>query len=226
MATKLPHLDARLAACAAYLRPGSAVADVGCDHGKLAAWAALNGHRVVGTDIHAGPLETARATCRAAGCAEQVSLRLGDGLAPLRPGEAEDIVLAGISAETALNILDAAAWVRAPGIRLVLCPATKTPLLRRGLAARGFALLDETPLRAAGRVYTVLCAEYTGEETQAGGEFCLVGKTAGKPFAAELAADTAQKLAKQLRGMPEGPQKAEAGRLLAWLRGEWDAAQR
>lgn len=36
----VPHLDARLAAAAAYVRPGHIAADIGCDHGKLSAWLA------------------------------------------------------------------------------------------------------------------------------------------------------------------------------------------
>lgn len=30
----VPHLDARLAAAAAYVRPGHIAADIGCDHGN------------------------------------------------------------------------------------------------------------------------------------------------------------------------------------------------
>ena len=50
MATSNPvRLDARLSACAGYLRPGVPVADVGCDHGKLTAYLALQGFAVVQT---------------------------------------------------------------------------------------------------------------------------------------------------------------------------------
>ena len=139
-------------------------------------------------------------------------------LAPLAAGEADDIVMAGISAETILHILDAAGWVRHQGIRLILCAATKTPLLRRELCRRGFALEDETPVVAAGRVYTVLCAGYTGEAREPDGEFCLLGLSAGKPHAARLRDDTAAKLEKQLRGL-RGHEHEEALRLLTWLRG-------
>ena len=44
----------------------------------------------------------------AAGCADRVELRLGNGLEVLRPGEAEDIVIAGMGAETICEILEAA----------------------------------------------------------------------------------------------------------------------
>ncbi|MEG1641196.1 MAG: SAM-dependent methyltransferase, partial [Ruthenibacterium sp.] len=37
---KLPQLDARLAAAAAYVRRGCRVADIGCDHGKLSVYLA------------------------------------------------------------------------------------------------------------------------------------------------------------------------------------------
>ncbi len=214
----MQKLDSRLAACAGYLQQGKVVADVGCDHGKLTAYLAQNGFRVIGTDINAKPLEKARQTCRAAGCTEQVSLRLGDGLEMLAPMEAEQIVIAGVSAETILHILDSASWVFAKGIRLVLCPATKLPLLRKELCRRGFALVDETPVLAAGRCYCVLCAEYTGQKFEPDGEFCLIGKTENKPYAAELRDDTAVKLEKQLRGLVGTPQESEVKRLLKWLK--------
>lgn len=219
METKLQKLDARLSACVAYLIPGRTVADVGCDHGKLTAHLAQKGFFVIGTDINKKPLEVAKSTCSAMGCMEQVSLRLGDGLQPLQPLEAEQIVIAGVSAETILHILDDAGWIRTQGIRLVLCPATKIPLLRQGLCHRGFLVLDETPVVVSGRCYTVICAEYTAETWEPTQEFCLIGKTATKPFASELRDDTAIKLEKQLRGMAkESDEYEQAKELLEWLR--------
>ena len=58
----VPHLDARLAAAAAYVRPGHIAADIGCDHGKLSAWLAGSGccPLVFACDLREGPLQKAR----------------------------------------------------------------------------------------------------------------------------------------------------------------------
>ena len=69
-----------------------------------------------------------------------------------------------MGAETVLEILDAAPWVRNEQYNFVFVPATKHSVLRKGLAQRGFALKSETLCRAAGRLYTVINAQYTGRQ--------------------------------------------------------------
>ena len=72
----LPVLDARLSAAAELVRPGLPAADIGCDHGKLAAVLAGSGRCpwVIGADLRPGPLAKARRTLEAAGCQDKVCL--------------------------------------------------------------------------------------------------------------------------------------------------------
>lgn len=202
----VPHLDARLAAVAAYVRPGSTVADIGCDHGKLSAWLAGSGRcpLVFACDLREGPLQKARETC--APWADRVVFRLGSGLKVLAPGEAQDIVIAGMGAETIMEILDAAPWVFDGRYNLILVPATKHSLLRRWLARRGFALQSETLCTAAGRWYAVMNARYTGICAEPTGLWCLSGKTEGQPGAGIYRAQQLGKLKKYRLGLAPGPE--------------------
>ena len=54
--------------------------------------------------------------------AEVVECRLGSGLSVLAPEEATEIIIAGMGAETILEILDAAPWVRDARYNLILVP--------------------------------------------------------------------------------------------------------
>ena len=202
----VPHLDARLAAAAAYVRPGSTVADIGCDHGKLSAWLAGSERcpLVFACDLREGPLQKARETC--APWADRVVFRLGSGLKVLAPGEAQDIVIAGMGAETIMEILDAAPWVFDGRYNLILVPATKHSLLRRWLARRGFALQSETLCTAAGRWYAVMNARYTGICAEPTGLWCLSGKTEGQPGAGIYRAQQLGKLKKYRLGLAPGPE--------------------
>ena len=202
----VPHLDARLAAAAAYVRPGSTVADIGCDHGKLSAWLAGSGRcpLVFACDLREGPLQKARETC--APWADRVVFRLGSGLKVLAPGEAQDIVIAGMGAETIMEILDAEPWVFDGRYNLILVPATKHSLLRRWLARRGFALQSETLCTAAGRWYAVMNARYTGVCAEPTGLWCLSGKTEGQPGAGIYRAQQLGKLKKYRLGLAPGPE--------------------
>lgn len=213
------HLDARLAAAAALVRPGSAVADIGCDHGKLTAALALRGDcpLVIGTDLRPGPLAAAAATCAAAGCAGRVQLRLGAGLAPIAPGEVQDIVLAGMSAGTIEEILQGCGWVKDPALRLILVPATRHGQLRAWLCRNGFALKEDRPVRAAGRWYAVMAAGYIGRCTRPGAAFCVLGRTGQHPGAEGYRAQELAKLAKICKGLRD---EALRGPLTAVLRGE------
>ena len=109
-------LDARLAAAAGAGASGLPVADIGCDHGKLTAALACSGlyPKVIGSDLRPGPLAKARRTVETAHCQDRVELRLGDGLSVLSAGEVGTVVIAGVSAQTAWEMLEAAPWVFSP----------------------------------------------------------------------------------------------------------------
>lgn len=218
----VPHLDARLTAAAEFVRPGSIAADIGCDHGKLSAWLAGSGRcpLVFACDLRPDPLSKARRACAPYG--DKVQFRLGSGLEVLRPGEVTDIVIAGMGAQTIMEILEAAPWVFDPAYNLVLVPATKHSLLRRWLAVKGFTLQGETLAHAAGRWYAVMNARYTGNPRTPTGLWCLCGLVQGQPGAEEYRAQQAGKLKKYRRGLPDGPEADGVDALIAEVEaGKW-----
>ena len=202
-----PRLDARLAAAFDFVRPGHVAADIGCDHGKLSAALAGSGRcpLVLACDLRPGPLEKARVTCAPYG--DKVQCRLGSGLSVLEPGEVDDIIIAGMGAETIIEILEAAPWVFDARYNLVLVPATKHSILRRWLARRGFALKAETLCQAAGRWYAVMNAQYTGAPSEPDGLYCLTGLTQGQPGCADYYASQNAKLKKYRLGLPDGAEE-------------------
>ena len=202
--SNLPQLDARLSAAFAYVRPGHAAADIGCDHGKLSAALAGSGRcpLVLACDLRPDPLNKARRRCAPYG--ERVQCRLGSGLSVVQPGEVDDIVIAGMGAETIMEILEAAPWVFDPRYNLVLVPATKHSVLRCWLARRGFAMVGETLCQAAGRWYAVMNARYAGTEHEPEGLECLCGKTESQPGFGAYCAQQNIKLKKYRLGLAPG----------------------
>ena len=149
----------------------------------------------------------------------RVDCRLGSGLEVLQPEEADDIIIAGMGAETILEILDAAPWVSDERYNLVLVPATKHSLLRLGLARRGFALLDETLAYAAGRWYAVMNARFDGDRHTPDAWHCLTGKTPGQPGFASYCAQQRPKLKKYRLGLDPGPEAQAVDALIERLEG-------
>lgn len=220
--SKAPHLDARLSAAAAFVRPGSVAADIGCDHGKLSAWLAGSGRcpLVFACDLRPDPLAKAQRACAHLG--EKVQFRLGSGLDVLQPGEVQDIIIAGMGAQTIMEILDAAPWVFDPAYNLVLVPATKHSLLRRWLAQRGFTLQGETLAHAAGRWYAVMNVRYTADPHKPEGLWCLCGLVQGQPGAEEYRAQQLVKLKKYRLGLSAGPEAEAVDNLIAEVEaGKW-----
>ncbi len=156
-------LDSRLMTVAACIRQNSRMADIGTDHAYLPVWLVGKGicPSAIASDLRKGPLESARRTVEAAGLTAQISLRLGDGLATVQPGEVEDIVIAGMGGETIAAILAAAPFVRNARMQLVLQPMTHAEDLRRYLLDNGFSLLQERLVTDGRHLYTVITAAYS-----------------------------------------------------------------
>ena len=161
------RLDGRLAAVAAFVPRGARAADVGTDHAYLAI-ALLNEQdveTVIATDKNEGPCAAARRTISASGFANRVQVRLGDGLAPLLPGEVDTVCIAGMGGGLIASILAEGAEVLAEVSRLVLQPMNDAAALRQWLYDNGWHIVEESLATADGRLYEIIAAEPGTEET-------------------------------------------------------------
>ncbi len=156
-------ISKRLGAIASMVRRGSKVADVGTDHGLLPIYLIEQDISpfVIATDIGASPAAVARKNVKAAKLESYIDVRVGDGLAPVSPDHADDIVIAGMGGETIAEILSAAPWVKDPHYRLILQPMTHAEAVHAWLLENGFSIREERFLEDAGRGYVLLYAEYT-----------------------------------------------------------------
>ncbi|WP_297569411.1 class I SAM-dependent methyltransferase [uncultured Faecalibaculum sp.] len=149
-------MNPRLAVLLSHVK-GPILADVGCDHALLAAAAVKTGRarKVYACDIAEGPLNRARATIAKEGVTDSVIPLLSDGLAAL-PEFCDQIVIAGMGAETIVEILTAGSGKLGPGTRLLLSPHTKAWLLRQWLEEHGWIICQEQFVQDRERFYPVM----------------------------------------------------------------------
>ena len=149
------------------------MADIGTDHGHLPVLLYAEGlcPHVIMTDVNTGPMEKARANWGAAfpeGPAGD--FRIGSGLAPLAPGEADAIVIAGMGGILITEILAADAEKACTAKRFILQPRNNSGYLRAWLLDHGYRILREQ-LAKEGRFFCeILTAEPPAEPYEAAGE--------------------------------------------------------
>lgn len=142
------------------VKPGLVLADIGTDHAYLPIYLVRTGKvpRAIAVDLNQGPYEGAKAQVESQGLAEKISVRLGDGLEPLAPGEAETVVLAGMGGSTMVGILERRPEVVSRLKQLVLQPMVKAAQIRRWLADHGWRIEDETLVEDGGIIYCIIGA--------------------------------------------------------------------
>ncbi len=165
-ALKLSH---RLTALAQRVPQGARFADIGTDHALLPVYLALEGRIgfAVAGDINAGPVNAAKRQVAEAGLEEVVSVRLGDGMAVLRPGEVDTVAIAGMGGSLMARILEQAGESLQGVETLVLSPHVAEDAVRRWLTANRFALDDEALLEEDGVIYTLMRAKRVSSQEEA-----------------------------------------------------------
>lgn len=151
-------LSRRLEAVLAMIPPRKTVADIGCDHAYLAIALAQRGlaPAVLACDVRSGPLNKARENVNSFGVSDRVTLRLGDGLEPVGPGEAEVLVMAGMGGELMMEIV---------GERIhefdscIFSPQSEWARFRRFLHDCGQCIAEERMVEEDGKFYLILRAE-------------------------------------------------------------------
>ena len=156
------NLGDRLQAVADFVPQGSRVADIGTDHGYLAVELVKSGKAkfVVASDKNTGPYEAAVRTVRENGLADNViSVRLGDGLKRLKPGEVDTVCIAGMGGALMVEILEGSPDVVETLDTLILQPQSAAPELRRWIYRKHWHIEDESLALDDGRIYEIIMAK-------------------------------------------------------------------
>ena len=154
-------LGSRLSALIAFVPRGTRVADIGTDHAYLPIELVQKNiaASAVAGDVHAGPYEAAKENVEGCGLEHKISVRFGNGLAVLVPGEVDTAVIAGMGGSTIIDILRSQPAVTSSLKRLILQPMVGAAAVRRWLVANQWCIIDEMLVQDDGRLYEILVAE-------------------------------------------------------------------
>lgn len=153
-------LSDRLMMSIGMIPKGKVVADVGCDHARVAIWLVKNGiaPRVIATDLRTGPLSHADANIAYFHCEDKIETRLSDGLMNLRPSEAEVILIAGMGGGLTVHILSEGLDRIRLASDLVLQPQSERGAVRRFLLEHDFSIVEERCCVEDGKFYNSIHA--------------------------------------------------------------------
>ncbi len=162
--------------------PGFALADIGTDHAYIPIYLVENKMipRAYAMDVNRGPLARAAEHIREHGLDARIETRLSDGLAGLRPGEAQSIVIAGMGGALTIRILEkgkellrcvqngSCAEKNRSGIQaeppvfhvqeIILQPQSEVPQVRAYLEQAGFSIVREDMVFEDGKYYPMMKA--------------------------------------------------------------------
>ncbi|APB36456.1 MAG: tRNA (adenine(22)-N(1))-methyltransferase TrmK [Heyndrickxia faecalis] len=157
-------LSRRLESVAAFIPAGTVLADIGSDHAYLPVFCVKGGSvtAAVAGEVAEGPYHSAQKQVEKAGLTGKISVRKGDGLEILAPGEAGCITIAGMGGALIASILDRGKAKLNGKETLILQPNTGSHIVRGWLAENGWAITGEDILEEDGKIYEIIAAEYAG----------------------------------------------------------------
>lgn len=143
----------RLQAIVDWIR-GSVLADIGCDHGYVAASAILQNKvdQAFACDIAEGPLQNAMKTIEAYGLEDRMFCRLMNGMQGL-DDSVDVVVIAGMGAKTIEEILDHGCLENR---RFLLMPHKDAESLRQYLTTHFLFIVQERMIFDEGHYYPLM----------------------------------------------------------------------
>lgn len=134
------------------------IADIGTDHGYVPIYLFLKGKikKAYACDVRKGPLETCRSNIALYGAEDVIETRLGSGLIPVKPYEAETAIMAGMGGMLIVHILQDSPEVAASLKELILSPQRDFGEVRKYLHQIGFSIAEEHMLKEDGKPYVIM----------------------------------------------------------------------
>lgn len=159
----------RLTTASALVTQGYTLADVGTDHGYIPIYL-LQQEKIpsaIAMDINEGPLERAKEHIALYGLQAYIQTRLSDGVAALKPGEVEAVLIAGMGGGLVMHILQDGEQVCRTAKELILQPQSEIERVREFLREEGYTILAEDMVYEDGKFYPMMKVQYQGENENA-----------------------------------------------------------
>ncbi|WP_349398823.1 tRNA (adenine(22)-N(1))-methyltransferase [Clostridium perfringens] len=156
------ELSKRLKRIAEHVDKCESVADIGTDHGYIPIYLVKEGicKKAIASDINKGPIEKAKVNVAFEGVSNKVKCLLGPGLNPLKVGEVNGVILAGMGGNLTRDILLADMDKVKKYDFIILQPAQNPEVLRKFLYKNDYEIIDEDLIKDEGRFYELFKVKY------------------------------------------------------------------
>ncbi len=160
----MKDLSLRLKTIASLVPNGARACDIGTDHGYLPIYLTKNNlaKSVIACDLNQKPLKIAKDNIEKLN-ADNITLRLCDGLSGISRNEVDAVIIAGMGGEVIAGIIERSNWNFDAELTFILQPTTSAEFLREFLCNNGFEILSETPVFENGKLYSIMLVKFSGQ---------------------------------------------------------------
>ncbi len=153
-------LSKRLATIVSLLDLPARIADIGTDHAYLPIYVANLSpeSRIIAVENKQQPYNAAKNNINNSAVKDQIELRLGSGLEPIKKWEINHLVIAGMGAKSIREIITNSYPLAQSLDKIILQPMAGADKLRSWLVANNFKLVDELLVEEK-EIYQILLVE-------------------------------------------------------------------
>lgn len=161
-------LTPRLQAIADFVQMNSIAADIGTDHGYIPVYLVREKDcsKVIATDVNPGPLDNANGYIEKCGLKDKIEARLGNGLKPIKPGEVDTAIIAGMGGHLIIDILNDNLEITRSIDKLILQPMVASEELRRFLYENDMRIENEKLAKEKDKMYEIFTVVHGKEDME------------------------------------------------------------
>ncbi len=156
------ELSKRLMKIASYVENCQSIGDIGTDHGYIPIYLVKNKicEKAIASDINKGPIEKAKTNIRFEGLSKNIKCLLGPGLQPIKIGEVNGVIIAGMGGNLTRDIIVKDIEKVKLYDFLILQPAQNPEVLREYLYNNNFEIINEDLVFDEGKFYELFKVKY------------------------------------------------------------------